>query len=44
MVSAQGECSIPEAFDLLRERSLALRQTLDFTAVDVIEGRLRFGG
>jgi AmiR/NasT family two-component response regulator len=42
MISVQGGCSLAEAFDMLRERAFALGQTLEFTALDVIDGEIRF--
>lgn len=42
MVSVQATCSIPEAFNLLRERAFALDQSLEHTALDVIDGFVRF--
>jgi hypothetical protein len=42
MISVQAACTLVEAFDLLRERALALDQTLEVTALDVIDGEIRF--
>jgi hypothetical protein len=42
MISAQVPCSIAEAFDLLRERAFKLDQMLEHTALDVIDGLIRF--
>jgi hypothetical protein len=42
MVSVQAGCSIAEAFDLLRERAFTIAQALELTALDVIDGILRF--
>jgi AmiR/NasT family two-component response regulator len=42
IISVQAGCTLAEAFDLLRERAFALGQTLELTALDVIDGVLRF--
>jgi hypothetical protein len=42
MVSVQADCSLAEAFDLLRERSFALDQPLEVTALGVIDRVIRF--
>jgi AmiR/NasT family two-component response regulator len=42
MVSAQAACTLPEAFDLLRERAFAIGQQLELTALDVLDGVIRF--
>jgi AmiR/NasT family two-component response regulator len=42
MISVQAACSLAEAFDLLRERAFAMNQTLEYTALDVIDGEIRF--
>ena len=42
MASVQARCTLPEAFDLLRERAFALDQTLEFTAIDVVNRVIRF--
>ena len=42
IVSVQADCRMAEAFDLLRERAFALDQTLEHTALDVLDGVLRF--
>jgi len=42
MISVQADCTIADAFDLLRERAFALEQTLEHTALDVIERKIRF--
>jgi hypothetical protein len=42
MVSAQAECSLAVAFDLLRERAFSIGQQLELTALDVLDGVIRF--
>jgi AmiR/NasT family two-component response regulator len=42
MISVQAHCTVPETFDLLRERSMKIDQTLEHTALDVIDGLIRF--
>ena len=42
MISVQAECSLAAAFDLLRERAFADEQSLQDTALDVIDGIIRF--
>jgi AmiR/NasT family two-component response regulator len=42
MISVQVRCTVAEAFDLLRERAFALGQALELTALDVVDGTLRF--
>jgi hypothetical protein len=42
MISVQAGCTLAEAFDLLRERAFVLDQMLELTAIDVIDGALRF--
>ncbi len=42
MIAVQAGCSLPEAFDLLRERAFAIRQQLELTALDVLDGLIRF--
>jgi hypothetical protein len=42
MISVQATCSLAEAFDLLRERAFALDQTPEHTALDVLDGIIRF--
>ncbi|MDQ1447716.1 MAG: hypothetical protein QOC79_687 [Actinomycetota bacterium] len=42
MVAAQADCDISEAFNRLKIRSAALGQTLDETALDVLDGVIRF--
>ena len=44
MVSVQAECTIAQAFDLLRERAFSLGKTLEDTALGVIGGEIRFNG
>jgi hypothetical protein len=42
MISAQVHCGTSEALDRLKIRSAALGQTLDETALDVLDGVIRF--
>jgi len=42
MVSVQVDCTLPEAFDLLRERAVGLSKTLENTAIAVIDHVIRF--
>ena len=42
MVARQLECGVIEAFDRLRDRSVDLDQSLEHTALDVIDGVIRF--
>ena len=42
MISAQAECSLKEAMQLLIIRAAALEQSAEDTALDVIDGRIRF--
>ena len=42
MISVQAECTLAEAFDLLRERAFVLDQMLEHTALDVVDGIIRF--
>ena len=42
MISVQVSCTLAQAFDLLRERAFALDQMLELTALDVIDGCIRF--
>ncbi len=42
MVAAQAECDIAEAFARLTIRAAAMGQSLDDTALDVLDGVLRF--
>jgi hypothetical protein len=42
MISVQAHCTVAAAFDLLRERAFELDQTLEVTAIDVIDRVLRF--
>jgi len=44
VVVAQTGCSAPEAFGLMRERVARTGRTMQETAVDVIERRVRFDG
>ena len=43
MISVQADCSLAEAFDLLRERAFGIGQTLEMTALDAIDHIIRFG-
>jgi hypothetical protein len=42
MIAAQVHCDTGEALDRLRIRSAARNQTLDETALDVLNGVIRF--
>jgi len=42
MVAAQADCDISEAFNRLKIRSAALGQTVDETALDVLDRVIRF--
>ena len=42
MVSVQAECTIPEALARLRGRAAELGQSLEHTALDVLDGIIRF--
>jgi hypothetical protein len=42
MISAQAECDLTEALALLIVRAAELGQTLETTALDVIDGVIRF--
>lgn len=42
MVAAQLDCDIIEAFGRLRIRAVANGQTLEDTALDVLDGMVRF--
>jgi hypothetical protein len=42
MVAAQVGCDLIEAFDRLKIRATAMGQTLEDTALDVIDGVIRF--
>jgi len=42
MISAQAECSLTEAMQLLIIRAEAMGQTVEDTALDVIDGLIRF--
>ena len=44
MISVQAGCDVDEALTLLQERALATGQTLEHTALDVIDGIIRFDG
>jgi AmiR/NasT family two-component response regulator len=43
MVAAQADCDIDEALARLRIRARATGQTLEQTALDVLDGEIRFG-
>ena len=43
IVSVQADCDLIEAFDKLRERALATGQSIEDTALDVLDGLIRFG-
>jgi hypothetical protein len=42
MVSAQACCDLVEALEHLRGRARALQQSLDATALEVLDGTIRF--
>ena len=42
LVAVQAECDLIEAFDRLKIRAAAMGQTLEDTALDVIDGVIRF--
>ncbi|MDP9334385.1 MAG: hypothetical protein M3Q30_13940 [Actinomycetota bacterium] len=42
MVSVQAHCDIAEALNPLRIRALAMGQSLEVTALDVLDGQIRF--
>jgi len=42
MVAAQADCDVSEAFNRLKIRAAALDQTLDETALDVLDRVIRF--
>jgi hypothetical protein len=42
IISVQAHCAVEAAFDLLRERAFTLGQTLDVTALDVVDHVIRF--
>ena len=42
IVSVQGDCDLIEAFDKLRERAAATGQSIEDTALDVLDGLIRF--
>jgi AmiR/NasT family two-component response regulator len=42
VISVQAGCTLPEAFDLLRARAVKVGQTLEHTALDVIDHIIRF--
>jgi hypothetical protein len=42
VIRSQVRCGPDRAFDLLRERALLLDQTLEHTALDVLDEILRF--
>jgi hypothetical protein len=41
-VVRQADCEVMEAFDRLAIRARALRQSLEITALDVLDGEIRF--
>ena len=42
MVSAQADCEMSEALNRLRIRAMAMGQSLEATALDVLDGLIRF--
>jgi hypothetical protein len=44
MIAAQVDCSIGEALDRLRIRAAATGQSLEHTALDVLDGVIPFDG
>ena len=42
MVAAQAECDMSEALNRLRIRAMAMGQSLEATALDVLDGLIRF--
>jgi hypothetical protein len=42
MIAAQVDCSIGEALDRMRIRAAATGQSLEHTALDVLDGVIRF--
>jgi hypothetical protein len=43
MIAAQANCTMGEALDRLRIRAAAMDQSLEHTALDVLDGQIRFG-
>jgi hypothetical protein len=42
MIAAQVDCSVGEALDRMRIRAAATGQSLEHTALDVLDGVIRF--
>jgi hypothetical protein len=42
VIRSQVQCGPDRAFDLLRDRALLLDQTLEYTALDVLDNIVRF--
>jgi hypothetical protein len=42
MISAQAECGMSEALNRLRIQAMAMDQSLEATALDVLNGLIRF--
>jgi hypothetical protein len=42
VVARQCDCELFEAFDRLKARADELRQSLELTALDVLDGEIRF--
>jgi hypothetical protein len=42
IVARQLDCGVIEAFDRLRDRSVARGESLEYTALDVIDGVITF--
>jgi hypothetical protein len=42
IISVHAECTIPEALVLLRRRAEAMGQSLEHTALDVLDGLIHF--
>jgi AmiR/NasT family two-component response regulator len=42
MIRGQRNCGSDQAFDLLREKAFMLGQTLEYTALDVLDDLIRF--
>jgi hypothetical protein len=42
VIRSQVQCAPDRALDLLRERALPLDQTLEYTALDVLDNIVRF--
>jgi AmiR/NasT family two-component response regulator len=41
-ICAQRNCGADQAFDLLREKAFQLGQTMEYTALDVLDRVIRF--